>query len=108
VAERAAGLKCHVLAANRSPVADPAPAETVFPLAESCLRTRSFQGLPNGRAGRELAENNRHRTGVPRYERMAESLNAENAELRDTMREVAAQWRWLADDREARAGKPLA
>jgi phosphoglycerate dehydrogenase-like enzyme len=34
VAERAAGLKCHVLAANRSPVADPAPAETVFPLAE--------------------------------------------------------------------------
>jgi hypothetical protein len=41
-------------------------------------------------------------------ERIAESLNAENAELRDTMREVAAQWRWLADDREARAGKPLA
>jgi phosphoglycerate dehydrogenase-like enzyme len=34
VAERAAGLKCRVLAANRSPVADPAPAETVFPLAE--------------------------------------------------------------------------
>jgi hypothetical protein len=34
VAERAAGLKCHVLAANRSPVADPAPAETVYPLAE--------------------------------------------------------------------------
>jgi hypothetical protein len=34
VAERAAGLKCHVLAANRSPVADPAPAETVFPLAD--------------------------------------------------------------------------
>src|SRR3989440_3786256 len=31
VAERAAGLKCRVLAANRSPVADPAPAETVFP-----------------------------------------------------------------------------
>jgi hypothetical protein len=41
-------------------------------------------------------------------ERIAESLNAENSELRDTMREVAAQWRWLADDREARAGKPLA
>jgi phosphoglycerate dehydrogenase-like enzyme len=34
LAERAAGLKCRVLAANRSPVADPAPAETVFPLAE--------------------------------------------------------------------------
>src|SRR5205807_223308 len=34
VAERAAGLKCRVLAANRSPVADPALAEAVFPLAE--------------------------------------------------------------------------
>ena len=34
VAERAAGLKCRVLAANRSPVADPAPADTVYPLAE--------------------------------------------------------------------------
>src|SRR6202035_1077512 len=34
VAERAAGLKCRVLAANRSPVSNPAPAETVFPLAE--------------------------------------------------------------------------
>ena len=34
VAERAAGLKCRVLAANRSPVSDPAPAETVFPLAD--------------------------------------------------------------------------
>jgi len=34
VARRAAGLKCRVLAANRSPVAHPAPAETVFPLAE--------------------------------------------------------------------------
>jgi phosphoglycerate dehydrogenase-like enzyme len=34
VAERAAGLKCRILAANRSPVADPAQAETVFPLAE--------------------------------------------------------------------------
>ena len=34
VAERAAGLKCRVLAANRSPVADPAPAEAVFPLAD--------------------------------------------------------------------------
>ena len=30
LAERAAGLKCRVLAANRSPVADPAPAETVY------------------------------------------------------------------------------
>ncbi|HEY1430452.1 MAG TPA: NAD(P)-dependent oxidoreductase [Stellaceae bacterium] len=34
VAERAAGIKCRVLAANRSPAADPAPAEIVFPLAE--------------------------------------------------------------------------
>jgi phosphoglycerate dehydrogenase-like enzyme len=34
VAERAAGLKCCALAANRSPVTDPAPAETVYPLAE--------------------------------------------------------------------------
>ena len=32
VAQRAAGLKCRVLAANRSRIADPAPAETVFPL----------------------------------------------------------------------------
>jgi len=34
VAVRATGLKCRVLAANRSPVADPAPAETVYPLAD--------------------------------------------------------------------------
>ena len=34
VAERAAGLKCRVLAANRSPITEPAPAETVYPLAE--------------------------------------------------------------------------
>lgn len=34
VADRAAGLKCRVIAANRSPVADPAPADTVFPLAD--------------------------------------------------------------------------
>jgi phosphoglycerate dehydrogenase-like enzyme len=34
VAERAAGLKCRVLAANRSPVAEPGPVETIFPLAE--------------------------------------------------------------------------
>jgi phosphoglycerate dehydrogenase-like enzyme len=34
VAQRAEGLKCRVLAANRSPVTHPAPAETVFPLAE--------------------------------------------------------------------------
>src|SRR5215813_6449986 len=30
VVERAAGLKCRVIAANRTPVADPASAETVF------------------------------------------------------------------------------
>jgi phosphoglycerate dehydrogenase-like enzyme len=34
VAERAAGFKCRVLAANRSPVAEPVPAETIFPLTE--------------------------------------------------------------------------
>jgi phosphoglycerate dehydrogenase-like enzyme len=34
VAERAAGIKCRVLAANRSPVAEPAPAEKVYPLAD--------------------------------------------------------------------------
>jgi phosphoglycerate dehydrogenase-like enzyme len=34
VAERAAGLKCRVLAANRSPIKEPAPAETVYPFAE--------------------------------------------------------------------------
>jgi phosphoglycerate dehydrogenase-like enzyme len=34
VAERAAGLKCRVLAANRSQVAARAPAETVFPFAD--------------------------------------------------------------------------
>ena len=34
VAERAAGLKCRVLATNRSPITQPAPAETVYPLAE--------------------------------------------------------------------------
>jgi phosphoglycerate dehydrogenase-like enzyme len=34
VAQRAAGLKCRVRAVNRSPVSNPAPAETIFPLAE--------------------------------------------------------------------------
>jgi len=34
VANRAAALGCRILAANRSPVAEPAPAETVVPLAE--------------------------------------------------------------------------
>jgi phosphoglycerate dehydrogenase-like enzyme len=33
-AKRAAGLKCRVLAANRSPIADPGPTDTVFPLAD--------------------------------------------------------------------------
>jgi hypothetical protein len=42
-------------------------------------------------------------------ERMAESLGPgpDNAGLRETMREVAAQWRWLAADAEARGAKPL-
>jgi hypothetical protein len=39
---------------------------------------------------------------------MAESLGPENAGLRDTMREVAAQWRQLAADAEARRCNPLA
>ena len=34
VAKRAVGFGCKVIAANRSPIADPAPAEEVFPLAE--------------------------------------------------------------------------
>jgi len=34
VAQRAAGLKCRVLAANRSAVVHPAPADAVFSLAE--------------------------------------------------------------------------
>ena len=34
VAERVVGLKCRVLAANRSPIADPSPAQSIFPLAD--------------------------------------------------------------------------
>jgi phosphoglycerate dehydrogenase-like enzyme len=34
VAKRAVGFGCRVLAANRSPIAEPAPAEAVFPLSE--------------------------------------------------------------------------
>jgi hypothetical protein len=40
-------------------------------------------------------------------ERMAESLGSDNAELRDTMREVAEQWRRLAADAEASRCNPL-
>ena len=41
-------------------------------------------------------------------ERMAESLGPDNAGLRDTMREVADEWRRLAKDAEARAAnRPL-
>jgi hypothetical protein len=39
---------------------------------------------------------------------MAESLGPNNAGLLDTMREVAAQWRQLAADAEARRCNPLA
>jgi DNA-binding transcriptional LysR family regulator len=42
------------------------------------------------------------RANAERCERMAESLGPKNAGLRDTMREVAAQWRQLAADAEAR------
>jgi hypothetical protein len=38
---------------------------------------------------------------------MAESLGPDNDGLRDTMRDVAAQWRQLAADAEARRGNPL-
>jgi hypothetical protein len=38
---------------------------------------------------------------------MAESLGPDDPDLRETMREVAAQWRWLAADAEARRGNPL-
>jgi hypothetical protein len=38
---------------------------------------------------------------------MAESLGPDNAELRDTMREVAEQWHRLAADAEARRCNPL-
>jgi hypothetical protein len=40
-------------------------------------------------------------------ERMAESFGPGNADLREMMREVAAQWRQLAADAEARRGNPL-
>ena len=40
-------------------------------------------------------------------DRMAESLGPNNAVLRETMREVAAQWRRLADDAETRATNPF-
>jgi len=62
VAERAAALKCHIMAANRSPVANPAPVETIFPLSEldrmlplcdtvlvSCALTPETKGLIDAR-----------------------------------------------------------
>lgn len=62
VAERATGLKCRVLAANRSPVPDPGPVEKVFPLAEldrmlpecdtvliACALTAETKGLIDAR-----------------------------------------------------------
>src|SRR5438045_7729196 len=62
VAERAAALKCRVVAANRSPVANPAPVETIFPLADlarmlplcdtvliSCALTPETKGLIDAR-----------------------------------------------------------
>jgi len=38
---------------------------------------------------------------------MAESLGSDNADLCETMREVAAQWRRLAANAEARRNNPL-
>jgi phosphoglycerate dehydrogenase-like enzyme len=62
VAGRAAGLKCRVLAANRSAVAEPAPAEIIFPFSEldrmlplcdtvliSCALAPETQGLIDAR-----------------------------------------------------------
>jgi hypothetical protein len=40
-------------------------------------------------------------------ERMAESLGESNPGLQETMRDVAAQWRQLAADAEARRSNPL-
>jgi hypothetical protein len=42
------------------------------------------------------------RANAERCERMAESLGPDNAGLRDTMREVAEQWRKLAADAEVK------
>jgi len=39
-------------------------------------------------------------------ERMAEAVGPNDVQLRDSMREVAAQWRRLADDAEARSKNP--
>jgi hypothetical protein len=38
---------------------------------------------------------------------MAQSLGPDSADLRDTMREVAAPWRRLAADAKARGTNPL-
>jgi hypothetical protein len=38
---------------------------------------------------------------------MADSLGPDNADLRETMRDVAAQWRRLAADAETRGDNPL-
>jgi hypothetical protein len=48
------------------------------------------------------------RANAERCERMADSLGPDNSGLRDTMREVAEQWRQLAADAEARRCNPLA
>ena len=40
-------------------------------------------------------------------ERMAQSLGPDSADLRETMREVAAQWRRLAANAKARRTNPL-
>jgi phosphoglycerate dehydrogenase-like enzyme len=48
VAQRAAGLKCRVLATDRSAVADPAPAETVFPLGRPRSHAAAVRYAPHG------------------------------------------------------------
>jgi hypothetical protein len=47
------------------------------------------------------------RANAERCEQMAGSLGPDNAELQETMREVAAQWRQLAAYAEARRLDPL-
>jgi hypothetical protein len=48
------------------------------------------------------------RANAEKCDQMAESLGPDNAPLREVMREVAAQWRRLAADAEARRCNPLA
>jgi hypothetical protein len=48
-----------------------------------------------------------YRAHAETCERMAESLGENHFGLRETMRDVAAQWRRLAADAEAHGANPL-